>query len=191
MSNLSPGDMAQRLDQAALQFEAMLREFLDAARVRLAATATREYMRDAAITSPPFPPRKSASGPLRILSGRLARSLTGASSFTGGGAAHPENISRIVSSEEEVRLEYGTNVPYAAAHEYGFRGIVYVRPHHRQITQAFGRAIAPTRVQVQGYAYRQNIPARPYLSPSLDDNLEILQQMLAKESTELILEATK
>lgn len=59
------------------------------------------------------------------------------------------------------------NVPYAAVHEFGYRGIQQVPGHARTITQAFGRPIDPRRIDVGAHSRRMNIRARPYLRPAI------------------------
>lgn len=56
---------------------------------------------------------------------------------------------------------------YAAAHEYGFSGIVSVREYTRRITQAFGRPIAAREVVVHAHSMHMNLPERSYLRSSL------------------------
>ncbi len=63
----------------------------------------------------------------------------------------------------------GTKVRYAAVHEFGFHGTVSVRAHLRQITQAFGRPIAPTSVNVSAHSMRMNLPERSFLRSTLRD----------------------
>jgi phage gpG-like protein len=68
-------------------------------------------------------------------------------------------------------------IPYASVHEFGFNGPVSVpasavRPHQRQINQAFGKPIDARSVQVGGYirgAHTRNmrVRARPYLGPAV------------------------
>lgn len=189
MSDLTPKQMENSLQHVQQEFGPLLMQFVDVARIRVSATATEEYMRDAGFTSPPFPPRKSASGPLRILSGRLARSLTGAMSHTKGGAS-PENISEVTSTKEGIKFTYGTKTPYARVNEKGFSGTVNIPAHQRTITQAFGRKIPAKTITVAAHTRMMVIPARPYLNPAKNDNVEWLQNWLADETQELILEAT-
>lgn len=59
-------------------------------------------------------------------------------------------------------------VKYAAAHEFGKKGIVQVRAHTRTITNAFGRRIAPTVVSVRPHGMDMNIRSRPYVRPAIN-----------------------
>jgi phage gpG-like protein len=55
----------------------------------------------------------------------------------------------------------GTNVRYAAIHEFGFRGSVSVRGHARK-----GRSGS---IEVGAYSRQVNLPARSFLRSSLDE----------------------
>ncbi len=181
--------MEDRLQQMQNALGAELAQFMDAARARLSATATQEYMKDPGFTQPPFPPRRKKAGPLRTLSGRLARSLTGSRTFTGGGNAHSENVSEISTTKEGVKLRYGTRVPYAHVHEEGFVGWVQIPAHTRTIVQAFGKPLSSKKtVNVSAHTRFMVIPARPYLQPSLDDNTQWVQDELADNMIELATE---
>ena len=61
-------------------------------------------------------------------------------------------------------------VPYAAVHEFGFKGTVHVRGHQRR------------GAGVRGHARRVNIRARPYLRPAVKKHhgriIEILRELL-------------
>lgn len=58
-------------------------------------------------------------------------------------------------------------VPYAAVHEFGFRGMVTVRAHQRVTSMAFGRPIPTVSVPVAAHSRRVNIRKRPYLAPAI------------------------
>ncbi|HLW71575.1 MAG TPA: hypothetical protein VKS22_13245 [Candidatus Binataceae bacterium] len=58
---------------------------------------------------------------------------------------------------------------YAAAHEYGFQGLVAVRTSVRRIEQAFGHRIAPREVNVSAHSMRMHLPERSYLRSSLHE----------------------
>ena len=59
------------------------------------------------------------------------------------------------------------NVPYAAVHEFGYRGIQAVPGHNRTITQAFGRPIDPRQIVVAAHSRNMKIRARPYFRPAI------------------------
>ncbi len=63
-----------------------------------------------------------------------------------------------------VEAVIGTNVAYAHAHEYGFKGKVDVREHLRTIKMAWGRALKePKRVTVHAHQMMMNLPERSFL----------------------------
>ena len=78
-----------------------------------------------------------------------------------------------------VRGTVGTNVEYAGMIEFGFKGAESVRAHLRQITQAWGRQIAPMSVSVRQHSRNVNRPAKPYLRPALAQASPPLSERLA------------
>jgi phage virion morphogenesis protein len=69
----------------------------------------------------------------------------------------------------------GTNVPYAAAHQFGFAGAVQVPQHNRLIKQAFGRKLKhPVWAIVGAFSFQQNLSAREFLGVSQSDREEIV-----------------
>lgn len=78
-----------------------------------------------------------------------------------------DSIQSIVSGDD---VETGSNLAYAAVHQFGSDDLVTVPAHQRLITQAFGRPLAsPVWVNVDSYTFEQNIVERPYLGFS-DEN---------------------
>jgi HK97 gp10 family phage protein len=63
----------------------------------------------------------------------------------------------------------GTDVVYAAIHEYGFNGTEQVREHLRRISVAFGKPIAPVEATVRAHARRVDMPARSFLRSALTE----------------------
>jgi len=59
------------------------------------------------------------------------------------------------------------NVPYAAVHEFGYKGIQQIREFTRVQSTAFGRPIEPRNVKVSAHSRRVNIRERAYLRPAL------------------------
>jgi phage gpG-like protein len=70
-----------------------------------------------------------------------------------------------------------TPVKYAAVHNFGFRGVQYIRPHHRKVNgrvlqsniktrRTSTRKVQVGRVQVKGHARRVNIPQRQFMGNS-------------------------
>lgn len=79
--------------------------------------STTQYMRDA--KGEGRMRRPDDTGPLRIVSGRLVRSLVGART----GSAGPESIYRVERAAAAVTITFGSRVPYANIHENsGFAG---------------------------------------------------------------------
>lgn len=81
-------------------------------------TSVRDFMRNAKGERRNRDPNDN--GPLRILTGRLVRSLTGART----GSKGPESIYRLTISTGGVTLTFGSKTPYARIHEKGgFAGV--------------------------------------------------------------------
>lgn len=91
---------------------------------------------------------------LNVRTGRLRRSIT----------------QRVEASAEEISGIVGTNVEYAAAHEYGFKGVVTIKQHLRLVKQAFGRPLKfPVWSTVSTHSKNANIPERSFLRSALAD----------------------
>ena len=75
-------------------------------------------------------------------------------------------------------VEIGTNVEYAAIHQFGFAGQVNIGAHQRIIHQAFGRKLKfPVAVNVKAHSVCQEMPARPFLGISPANEKELLTEM--------------
>lgn len=74
-------------------------------------------------------------------------------------------------------LQVGTNVVYAAVHQFGSGAEPAKIPaHERLVKQAFGKQLRyPVWARVKGFSRQQNIPARPFLGVSADDREQILE----------------
>lgn len=73
-------------------------------------------------------------------------------------------------------VEIGSNLVYAAVHQFGSGNEpVQVPAHQRLVTQAFGREL-PFGVwaNVSAYSFIQNISERPYLGLSPDNETELI-----------------
>jgi phage gpG-like protein len=90
-------------------------------------------------------------GKIGVVTGRLRSSINAALS------------SSLTNRGRTVELRFGTDVPYARKHEYGFRGTETVRVHLRRLT---GRAS-----QVRQHMRRVNLKPRPFLTPAVADNV--------------------
>lgn len=73
----------------------------------------------------------------------------------------------LTARASKTKVEVGTNVVYAAAHQFGFQGEVSqrVKAHSRNISQAFGKPIPSRSVSVKAHSRKINqvLPARPFL----------------------------
>jgi phage gpG-like protein len=95
------------------------------------------------------------------LSGQVLKRRTGTLS---------RSINRqITDTANSVTGQVGTNIEYAAFHEYGFHGTQQIREHLRQIKQAFGRPIEPRSVTVAAHSRKVDYPAHSFLRSALHD----------------------
>jgi len=86
----------------------------------------------------------------------------------------------VLRSPASVRGVVSTNLEYARAHEYGFKGAETVKQHLRTITQAWGRQISPRQVMVRQHVRSANIPEKSFLRSALADMApEILAELEA------------
>lgn len=99
---------------------------------------------------------------LRVRTGRLRRSI------------HPEWDFKPGYSGATV----GTNVEYAAIHEYGFSGSVQVKSFQREMTKAFGRPISPKQVTVRTHTRNVNMPERSFLRSTLTEMTAEIKESL-------------
>ena len=92
---------------------------------------------------------------LRNRTGRLRRSI---------------HASKVEDTGGEIAGTVGTNVEYAAVHEYGFSGTVTVKAHMRMITQAWGKQLKnPHQVSVSSHGRQVNLPERSFLRSALKE----------------------
>jgi len=149
-------------------------------------TATTKYMRTGGTNVGPN--NQTGPGSLRRQTGRLARSLIGARSAQptpGSIRSAPEGVFDLSPTSNGVRLEYGSKVPYAAAHEYGISERVNVNTHTRQQTHIFGEELnSPITVRVHAHSRMMNLPERPYLEQALDDTQGEIVDITEEEVTQ-------
>ena len=78
-------------------------------------------------------------------------------------------------------LRVGTNVKYAAIHQFGGRveKNVRVKSHYRVITRVFGKRVPARRVLVGAHQRRMNftVPARPFLMVQ-DEDMRVFKQII-------------
>lgn len=140
--------------------------------VKIGSTAVRNYMRDAGTGAGPRSP--SDTGPLRIVTSRLARSLLGRN-FAGT----RESLNSVTMEGSKVIITVGSRVPYAHIHEKGFSGTVQVRQHYRRSAAddvlmdytKKGKAtfISQGIMPVRAHTRKAAMPARPYLEPAYNE----------------------
>lgn len=133
-------------------------------------TSTNKYMQFGSANMGPRSP--TDTGPLRIVTSRLSRSISSAQK----GGNRESSYSMDVKGYK-MNLTIGSLVPYAAIHEFGFSGTIDVPAHTR--------AGSPVRAHQR----RVNIKARPYLEPSLRHNEKIIRKDAAERVYKTLKEA--
>lgn len=74
----------------------------------------------------------------------------------------------------------GSNVKYAAVHEYGIDQQVQVRAHSRALTQVFGRPLRdPRTVQVRAHSMHMRFPARAPFRTSAEERQQNYGQAIS------------
>lgn len=93
------------------------------------------------------------------------------------GSIHPA----VTNENGAVVGTVGTNVVYAAVHEYGFNGTETVKEHLRTIRQAFGRPLkSPRQVTVRQHSRTVSFPVRSFLRSAMEDmHNEIIDELAA------------
>jgi phage gpG-like protein len=84
----------------------------------------------------------------------------------------------VSESPTAVTASVGVKLSYAAAHEFGFDGVVSVREHLRTVTQAFGRPIQPVQAVVRAHEMHMHLPERSFLRSSLKENAPTIREHL-------------
>lgn len=91
---------------------------------------------------------------LNVRTGRLRRSVNNA----------------VLLQASEVIGVVSTNVKYARAHEYGFKGQQQVKAHLRMMKEAFGRSVkSPRQIEVSPHVRNVNLPERSFLRSALKE----------------------
>ena len=87
------------------------------------------------------------------------------------GALRASILATVSASTGRASAEIGSDLPYAAFHEYGFQGIETVSAHLRTIKQAFGRPLrsGSERIAVGAYDRKVDYPAHSFLRSALAD----------------------
>lgn len=112
------------------------------------------------------------------LSGQVLKRRTGTLS---------RNINqRVNESGNQIVGTVGTNVEYAAYHEYGYSGSETVKAHLRAIKQAFGRPIEPRTITVNSFTREVKYPEHSFLRSALRDKTPDIQSRLSDAVHEAI-----
>lgn len=86
---------------------------------------------------------------------------------------------RVTVSNDAVMATVGTNLRYAAAHEYGFNGTVTVKGHIRRAALVgVDRAGARGEVHVRSHTRHMRLPERSFLRSELRDRADEIRQSL-------------
>lgn len=87
---------------------------------------------------------------------------------------------RVTQTKDSAVVEVGSfGVPYAAVHEFGYRGPQNVPAHQRFMSRAFGRPMKnPREVNISAHIRQQNIPARPYIRPAFQKHSNFIIELL-------------
>ncbi len=101
----------------------------------------------------------------------------GGVTLTGSPGAHLRSSITPHASPDGVVV--GTNMVYAAIHQFGFSGTQAVPAHQRHIMHAFGKPLdKPRTVQVRAHSRRMNLVARPFLGIGERERAAIEDQIL-------------
>lgn len=145
--------------------EEKLREFFTKAPAKLRQELMREIDRMAIVLQARMK-MKVSGDVLNVRTGRLRRSIS---------------VTKGQANQDGYSVTVGTNVKYAAAHEYGFNGTVTVPAHMRMVRTAWGRPVrAPTQHMVRQHSRRLNLPERSFARSSYE---ELRPQMSAQLQT--------
>jgi phage gpG-like protein len=89
-------------------------------------------------------------------------------------------------------LEVGTNVEYAAIHEFGFKGTVRVPSHDRVVTMAFGKPLKePVTANVRAHNRHVEMPERSFLRSSVADHRDEIRTALRAAVRDALEEASR
>lgn len=115
-----------------------------------------------------------------VIQGKVMRKLTGPVLNERTHRLHDSIHYEMASSPQAVVAVVGTNVEYAAYHEFGFSGAMQVREHLRRITQAFGMPISPRDVLVSAHTRTVRYPERSFLRSTLAEEADAIAAALAE-----------
>ncbi|MCV9985193.1 hypothetical protein [Burkholderia pseudomallei] len=91
----------------------------------------------------------------------------------------------VVANGASITGIVSTAVKYAPPHEYGFQGVVTVKEHLRQVTQAFGHPLKdPVTATVREHSMTMNLPERSFLRSALADQREDIVRGIREAAAE-------
>jgi len=95
------------------------------------------------------------------------------------------HASDVAVTADKISGTVGTNVVYAAAHEYGFTGAENVKAHLRTIKQAFGKALkSPISIKISAFTRQANIPEKSFLRAQLKEDEQFIKDQIELGSRE-------
>lgn len=180
--SVSPQIASEQWDAFLDGLEEALMRSVDVARVRIAASATGRFMREGKGATGRN--TKTGEGALRKVSGRLARSLTGAAESRTGGSR--EGFSRLKHTARGFTSTFGSNVPYARIHELG--GTTKVTDKMRGFFWYKFSETGDEKWKAFALSDSITIPARPYMEPAVDDQKDYIDNYVSKALDNLIKE---
>lgn len=179
------------IDEVQLALAEIEREIIpflhDVARyadARVGKTATTKYMRDAGkeagLASRSVPMERNRTGTLRILTGRLRRSVSGGFTALEAGRVREGFVKVEIRPGPEMVFTKGSTVPYARIQEEGGTVTIPITAKSRRFFwamfirtgQGFWKGLALTKRT----SIKITIPSRPYLGPALIDEAPAIQK---------------
>lgn len=162
--------MSQPALSVDVRAEALLARLSGAAE-QLRANVTRVITRGSLTVQARVKEQKLTGQVLSVRTGTLRRSIN----------------RRIEAGPDGIFATVGTNVRYAAIHEYGFNGTSNVKAHTRKITQAFGKPLREAALQnVRAHSRKVNMPARPFLRPALQEEWPAIRENLRQAALDAV-----
>jgi phage gpG-like protein len=108
--------------------------------------------------------QKLSGQALHVRSGRLRRSI------------HANDVK---VSDSKISTTVGTNVEYAARHEYGFKGTEDVKAHTRRITQAWGKQLRePLTINVRPFSRKVDYQEHSFLRSQLREDAQMIRDQI-------------
>lgn len=136
-----------------------------------------------------LPNGQTTAGAIRRGMLRIAHTVAGQAAENDGrpgpirrsGLLH-SSIAGVVSADG-MSAVVGTPVEYAPRIELGYSGPETVKAHTRTISQAFGRPIAPRKVDVASFTRQANARPYPFLRPAIDyaQRIHMFEDILTDE----------